>query len=180
MNYCSHCGSAVRLSVPAGDNRERHVCETCGTVHYQNPRIIAGCLPVWEDKVLLCRRAIEPRLGFWTLPAGYMELGETLEQAARRETWEEACAEVTLDSLYLVFALPNVGQVHMHYLARLPEPRFAPGSESLETSLFAENEIPWDQLAFETVRRTLVYYFADRPTGTFPSRVEDIYRKPRS
>lgn len=178
MNYCSDCGSTVQLTIPAGDNRNRYVCSACGVIHYQNPRIIAGCLPVWQDQVLLCRRAIEPRLGLWTLPAGFMELDETLDEAARRETREEACAEVELDKLYLVFALPHANQVHMHYLARLTEPRFAPGIESLETGLFSEADIPWDELAFETVRRTLRYYFADRVLGEFPSRVEDIYRKP--
>lgn len=178
MNYCSHCGAPVRYAMPDGDNRERHICTACGAIHYLNPKIVAGCIPVWEDKLLLCRRAIEPRYGLWTLPAGFMEQGETLSEAALRETWEEANAEVELDELHTVFTLPHVSHVQVLFRARLIAPTFSPGTESLETRLFSEEEIPWDELAFETMRRTLRYYFADRRRGRFELRVEDIRYPP--
>ena len=170
MNFCSHCGNSVHVAIPEGDNRPRHICDSCGTVHYQNPRIIAGCLPVFEDKVLLCRRAIEPRLGFWTLPAGFMENGESTEEAALRETYEEAVAEVEIQSLYTVTSILHVNQVQMFYLAHMPKPEFDISSESLEVALFAENEIPWDELAFQTIRNALRFYFDDRKRGEFPLR----------
>lgn len=173
--FCSHCGSEVRLLVPAGDNRERHVCVSCETVHYHNPRIITGCLPVYGDQVLLCKRAIEPRLGFWTLPAGFLELGETVAEGAARETQEEAGAQVTIGDLYCMFNLPHIGQVYMMYLAELQEPVFAPRTEeSLEVRLFREDEIPLKELAFRTMWRTLHHYFEDRKTGRFALHVEDI------
>lgn len=174
MKYCSDCGNPVSLKIPSGDNRERHVCDHCGTIHYQNPRIIAGTLPVFGDKVLLCRRAIEPRLGFWTLPAGFMENGETTQEAAARETIEEAAADVTGQELYMVFNLPQINQVYIFYRAEVVDGRFGVGVESLESQLFAEDEIPWSDLAFPTVSRALKYYFADRRDGLFPVRVEDI------
>ncbi|HVL02400.1 MAG TPA: NUDIX hydrolase [Dongiaceae bacterium] len=181
MKYCSQCGNPVSLKVPPGDNRERHVCDHCGTIHYQNPRIIAGTLPFYGDKVLLCRRAIEPRLGYWTLPAGFMENGETTSQAAARETFEEADAEVDLKGLYTLFNLPHISQVHLFFLADVIDGRHGPGTESLESRMFEEHEIPWNDLAFPTVGRTLKYYFEDRRTGDYPLRVEDItayQRKP--
>jgi ADP-ribose pyrophosphatase YjhB (NUDIX family) len=153
--------------VPDGDNRPRHVCAECGTVFYQNPKIVAGCLPEWEDKVLLCRRAIEPRYGLWTLPAGFMELKETTAQAAARETLEEACARVRVGMLYAVYDLPHVGQVYMMYRAELADLDFAAGDESLEVDLFTEERIPWEELAFPTIRETLRRFFADRREGTF-------------
>lgn len=174
MKYCSDCGNPVILKIPAGDNRERHVCDHCGTIHYQNPRIIAGTLPVVGDKVLLCRRAIEPRRGFWTLPAGFMENGETTQEAAARETIEEAAAEVAGQELYMVFNLPQINQVYIFYRADVVDGRFGVGVESLESQLFTEEEIPWSDLAFPTVSRALKYYFADRRDGLFPVRVEDI------
>jgi ADP-ribose pyrophosphatase YjhB (NUDIX family) len=175
MKFCSFCGAAVRVLVPAGDNRERHVCIDCETVHYNNPRIITGCLPVYQNQVLMCRRAIEPRLGFWTLPAGFLELGETVAQGAERETVEEAGAQVNLGELYCMFNLPHIGQVYMMYLAELPEPVFAANTdESLEVRLFTEEEIPWRELAFRTMWRTLHHYFEDRKTGKFSLHVEDI------
>lgn len=179
MKFCSWCGSAVDLKVPEGDSRERHVCSSCEAIHYHNPRIITGCLPVCRtpegDKVLLCRRAIEPRLGFWTLPAGFMELGETVAQGAARETVEETGAQVTMGDLYCLFNLPHIGQVYMMYLAELPEPVFETRTdESLEVALFAEADIPWEQLAFRTMWRTLHHYFMDRKTGQFPLHIEDI------
>ena len=174
MKYCSECGSEVSFKIPDGDSRERHVCNSCGIIHYINPRIIAGTLPVHEDKVLLCRRAIEPRKGFWTLPAGFMENGETTTQAAARETLEEAEAEVNIHGLYTVFNLPHISQVYLFFRAELIDGIFGVGEESLETQLFDEADIPWDELAFPTIHRTLKLYFEDRKNDHFPVRMEDI------
>lgn len=172
MNFCSQCGHRVTQLIPPGDTRLRDVCTQCHCVHYQNPRIIAGCLPVWDDKVLLCRRAIEPRRGYWTLPAGFMENGETVEQAAMRETYEEACARVHSLELYTLFDIPHICQVHLVYRAQLQDLDYAVGEESIEVDLFAEKDIPWAQLAFPTISRTLECYFADRRHGEFPLRNE--------
>jgi len=172
MKFCSQCGSPVSWQVPSGDHRPRFVCATCQAVHYQNPRIVAGCLPLWEGRILLCRRAIEPRLGFWTLPGGFMENGETMQQAAARETLEEACAQVEGLELYTLFDLPHIHQVHVFFRARLSEPRFAAGDESLEVRLFAESELPWRELAFPTTGHTLEYFLRDRSRRTFPVRNE--------
>ncbi|UTA46321.1 NUDIX hydrolase [Simiduia sp. 21SJ11W-1] len=177
MNFCSQCGAGVALIIPEGDNRERHVCGDCSTIHYQNPRIITGTLPVHEDKVLLCKRAIEPRYGLWTLPAGFMENGETTEQGATRETWEEASANIENLTLYTLFNLPYINQVYFFYRANLSDLNFGPGTESLEVGLFSEDEIPWEELAFPVITRTLQLYFDDRNTGHFPVRSEDILRR---
>jgi ADP-ribose pyrophosphatase YjhB (NUDIX family) len=174
MKYCPQCGNETQSKIPDDDNRWRDVCDSCDTIHYQNPRIIAGCIPVWEDKVLLCKRAINPRKGFWTLPAGFMELGETTEQAAIRETLEEAQAVVQTDELYAVFNLPHINQVYMMYRSFLLKPEFSSGIESLETRLFEEHEIPWEELAFETMRLSLEYYFQDRAGGSYTFRSTDI------
>ncbi|MET1079892.1 MAG: NUDIX hydrolase [Pseudomonas sp.] len=174
MKFCSQCGHAVTLRIPEGDNRLRHVCGQCQVVHYQNPRIVAGCLPIWGEQVLLCRRAIEPRRGYWTLPAGFMENGETLEQAAARETLEEACARVRNLSLYTLFDLPHINQVYMLFRAELVDLNFAAGEESLEVQLFDERDIPWSELAFPTIGRTLECYFSDRLERTYPLRNEAI------
>lgn len=171
MNFCSHCGEPVSLKVPEGDNRSRYVCTGCGRIHYQNPRIIAGCLPIYKDRVLLCRRAIEPRYGYWTLPAGFMENGESTEQAALRETLEETCAEVKLIQLYTLTSIVHVNQVQLIYLAKLAGPDgFGSSAETLESRLFREEEIPWEQLAFTTIRNALRFYFADRREQHFPLR----------
>ncbi|MBK1717082.1 NUDIX hydrolase [Thiocystis violacea] len=162
MNYCSRCGAPVSLLIPSGDNRERHVCGQCGTIHYQNPKVVVGCIPEWEDRILLCRRAIQPRLGLWTLPAGFMERGETTEDGAARETLEEANARVRVGRLYSLFSLPHLDQVYMLFRARLLDLDFHPGEESLEVRLFTEAEIPWETLAFPTIRETLRLYFRDR------------------
>lgn len=174
IRHCKACGAATEYRVPADDNRERAVCSACGTVHYENPLNVVGTLPVWRDQVLLCRRAIEPRYGLWTLPAGFMELGETIEEGALRETTEEAGARVTLQGLFSVLNVVRVGQVHLFYRAELHDIDFAPGSESLEVRLFREDEIPWDELAFRTVRETLHCYFADRARGVFGLHCGDI------
>ena len=174
MNFCSHCGKSVSLKIPEDDNRPRHVCDNCGNIHYQNPKIVAGCIPEWQGKILLCRRAIEPRYGLWTIPAGYMENGETLEQAACRETEEEACARVDLDGLYAVYNIPHVSQVYTIFRGQLADGAFAPGAESLETELFEENQIPWGEIAFPVVDRTLKRFFLDRPEQRFATFVDTV------
>jgi ADP-ribose pyrophosphatase YjhB (NUDIX family) len=179
MKFCSSCGSAVAVRVPAGDNRERHVCDTCGTIHYQNPKVVTGCLPVHADRVLLCRRAIAPRLGLWTLPAGFLENGETSSQGAVRETLEEACANVAVEGLYTIFNLPHISQIYMFFRATLLDLDFGPGAESTDVRLFGEHEVPWDELAFPVVTETLQRYFADRAAGVFPVHVGDIHYAPK-
>jgi ADP-ribose pyrophosphatase YjhB (NUDIX family) len=174
IQHCRACGGAVRYETPADDNRERATCTVCRTIHYENPLNVVGTLPVWHDKVLLCRRAIEPRRGLWTLPAGFMELGETTEQGALRETVEEAGAKVELEGLFTLFNVVRVGQVHFFYRARVLDPELAPGPESLEAGFFAQEEIPWAEIAFRTTRRTLELYFEDRRAGAFTLHVADI------
>ncbi len=178
MNYCSHCGSAdIALRIPEGDNRPRYVCAVCGTIYYQNPKIVVGCLPDWQGRVLLCRRAIEPRHGLWTLPAGFLENAETLAAGAERETLEEAQARVGLGEMYTVINLPHVSQIYMMFRATLLDRDFGPGPESLEVRLFDEEEIPWERLAFRTIARTLRNYFLDRKSGVFPLRLSTIDRR---
>ncbi len=174
MKFCSQCGGTITEMIPEGDNRLRFVCGVCETIHYQNPRIVAGCLPVLDGQVLLCKRAIEPRRGYWTLPAGFMENGETVQQAAERETREEACAKVTALQLYTLFDLPHINQVYMFFRAELVDNGFRAGDETLEVRLFKQADIPWSELAFPTVGRTLEYFFADRVQQTFPVRNEAI------
>jgi ADP-ribose pyrophosphatase YjhB (NUDIX family) len=172
MKFCSQCGNPVIQRIPEGDSRPRYVCEHCHAIHYQNPNIVAGSLPVWQGKVLLCRRAIEPRLGYWTLPAGFMENGETMEQAARRETLEEACATLGELTLYTLIDVPHINQVHVFYRADMASESFAAGIESLEVRLFDEADIPWSELAFMTVRHTLEFFFADRREQSYRVRTE--------
>lgn len=179
MNFCSNCGSAVALIVPPGDNRKRHVCNDCDTVHYVNPRIVTGCLPIWDDQVLLCLRAIEPRRGYWTLPAGFMENGETIAAGATRETVEEANARVSDLELYTVFSLPHISQVYMFFRAQLSDLDFSSGEESLDVRLFKEDEIPWDNLAFPVITQSLQFYFEDRRLGDYPVRSREIEFKRR-
>jgi len=167
MNFCSNCGARVERRVPPGDSLSRFVCASCGTIHYENPKIVVGCIPEWEDGILLCRRAIEPRHGLWTVPAGFMENGETTAQGALRETFEEANARVEILGLYALFNIPHINQVYMLFRARLLHLDFHAGAETLEARLFDESEIPWDTLAFATVRRTLQHYFSDRRAGEF-------------
>ena len=176
MRYCSQCGSGVTLTVPEGDNVPRHVCADCGTIHYQNPKVVVGCIPEWEDRLLLCRRAIEPRYGLWTLPAGFMENGETVQQGAARETYEEAEAKVAVGGLYALFNLPHINQVYMLFRARLLAPEFGPGSESLEAQLMTESDIPWREIAFPVIHQALRLYFRDRASGHFPLRSGSVQR----
>lgn len=162
MPYCLQCGHQAEHKIPDGDNRPRIVCNHCGYIHYQNPTIICGMLAIHENKVLLCKRAIEPQYGLWTLPAGFMEIGETVEQGALRETLEEAEATANNLHLYCMYDIPTIGQVYMLYIANLHEGTFGAGIESLECALFSEEEIPWDKIAFDSSARTLRHYFADR------------------
>lgn len=165
MKYCSNCGTLVELRVPEGDTLLRYVCSECGVVHYQNPKIVVGCIPEWEDRILLCRRAIEPRHGLWTVPSGFMENAETLVQGAARETLEEANARVNMGPLYAIYNLPHINQVHVLFRAQLLDLDFKPGIESLDVQLFGEAEIPWDTLAFRVIREPLKRYFDERRQG---------------
>ncbi len=178
INYCSRCGASVSLKVPPGDTLERHVCSSCGTIHYQNPKLVVGSLPEWQDRVLLCRRAIEPRRGMWTLPAGFMENNETLPQAAVRETIEEACARIEIGEMFTLISVPHISQVHAIYRARLLDLDFSPGSESLEVGLFTESEIPWQEIAFRTIGLSLRHYFEDRRTGRFGFHISELPAPP--
>jgi ADP-ribose pyrophosphatase YjhB (NUDIX family) len=190
MKFCSECASPVTVAIPEGDNRPRYVCTHCGAIHYQNPKMVIGSIPVWQEgerrdgepKVLLCKRAIEPRYGYWTLPAGFMENEETTAEAALRETEEEAGAQVELGPLFTLLNVAHVHQVHLFYLATLRDLDFAPGVESLDVQLFAEHEIPWDDLAFPTIRTTLELFFADRARmvdsgGGYGFHTRDITRR---
>jgi ADP-ribose pyrophosphatase YjhB (NUDIX family) len=174
MKYCSLCGSPVSLRIPESDDRERHVCNSCGEIHYLNPRIIVCSIPCYEDKVLLCKRAIEPRYGLWTLPGGFMENGESTLQAAIRETHEEANADIDTLELYSLFNVIHINQVHLFFRARLQNLDFSAGTESLEVGLFTSKEIPWDAIAFPAVASTLQQYFLDLPNSHFPLRLADV------
>jgi len=174
VRYCSSCAAPVSLRVPPGDSLPRFVCDQCGDIHYQNPRLVVGTLPEFEGRLLLCRRAIEPRYGYWTLPAGYMENGEGTADAAMRETREEAGAEVELGAPFSMISIPHVNQVHLFYRAKLTDLSFQPGDESLEVALFDEERLPWKDLAFRTVSMTLKYFVEDRRTGAFGFHAADI------
>ncbi len=167
MKFCSQCGAPVVMRIPEGDTLPRFLCDACHTIHYQNPRMVVGCIVEWEDRVLLCRRAIEPRYGLWTVPAGFMENGETTYQGAARETLEEANARVEIGQLYALYNIPHINQVYILFRARLLDRNFHAGAETLEAKLLAENEIPWDQIAFATVRNTLTHYYSDRRNGEY-------------
>lgn len=177
MRYCSECGAPVAHRIPQGDDRERAVCTACGTVHYRNPKLVVGCIPEWEDRLLLCRRAIEPRQGLWTLPAGFLEMGESVSEGAGRELQEEACATVSGLELFAMFDLVFVGQIYLMFRGPLTGPDFAPGEESLEAALFSEAEIPWKKMAFPVISETLKLYFADRAAGCFRIHSGRIERK---
>ena len=176
MNYCSHCGEKVTLAIPPEDDRPRYICTSCDTIHYQNPKVIAGCIPEWNGQILLCKRAIEPRYGYWTLPAGFMELGETTPEAAIRETLEEANARVEIQALYAVINLPHVDQVYIMFRSRLLDLDFFPGYESDVVELYREEDIPWDNIAFTTIRQTLKFFFDDQRREQFRLHTGDIAR----
>ncbi len=167
MNFCSQCGMPVSVKIPKGETLPRHVCDRCDTVHYQNPKVVAGCIPEWEDHILLCRRAIEPREGFWTFPAGFMEMGESTEEAAARETQEEANARVEITHLYALFTLVRVNQVYVVFRGRLPTREYGIGPESSQVELIHPDKIPWDALAFPVVYEVLQRYVEDRRNGLF-------------
>lgn len=177
-NYCRYCGSAdVPWRIPVGDDRERQVCAHCGEIHYSNPRNIAGCIAEHDGRILLCRRAIGPRHGYWTLPAGFMEEGETLPQAAARETREEACAQATALSLYALFSLPHISQVYVMFRTQVPDGAAEAGPESLEAAWFGADEIPWSELAFPVMEQSLRLYLTDRERGHFPVHTGAIWRR---
>ena len=180
MKFCSQCGAPVELRIPEGDTLPRFVCGSCHTIHYQNPRMVVGCIPEWEDKILLCRRAIEPRYGLWTVPAGFMENGETTDQGAVRETLEEANARVEIGELYALYNIPHINQVYILFRARLLDLAFSAGAETLEATLFAERDVPWDRLAFATVRNTLMHYYSDRKAGDYKFHTGTIEPATRS
>ncbi len=167
MKYCSECGEKVQLSIPEGDNRPRYICGSCDVIHYQNPKMVVGCIVEHDNKVLLCKRAIEPRYGLWTLPAGFMENNETTMQAAARETIEEAGADVEITQLFTMFSLPHIDQVYMLYRAEFKEVNFSAGTESLEVALFSESEIPWEEMAFPVITESLKRFFADKKAGQY-------------
>ncbi len=161
MNYCSACGASLIVKIPEGDTLPRFVCERCHAVHYENPKIVVGCLPEWEDRILLCKRAIEPRSGLWTFPAGFMEKDETLEEAAARETLEEAETEVEISRLYALFSIPHVNQIYVVFRGTMKQATFGPGTESLEVDLFTREDIPWSKLAFRVIHDILERYCKD-------------------
>ena len=176
MNFCSNCGGQVAKKIPDRDTKERWVCDACGKIHYQNPLIVVGCVPEKDGKILLCKRAIEPRYGCWTVPAGFMELGETLAQGAARETMEEACAEVRIGHLFASVDVVQAGQVHLFFTADLLS-GFAPGDESLEVAMFARDEIPWDEIAFRSGRFALKKYLEDAGANNGVHFHEVVYNR---
>ncbi len=176
MKYCSQCGQPVELRVPPGDHLPRYVCPSCNAIHYVNPKIVVGCVPEHAGRILLCRRAIEPRLGYWTIPAGFMEVGETLQAAAARESWEEALARVEIGSLLAVVNVVHAHQVHVMFRAQLPKPEFGAGAESLEVGLYRPEEIPWAEIAFPSVDFALRRYLDDRARGVAGLHITDVDR----
>ncbi len=175
VHFCRKCGAPTVLRVPDdGDTKARAVCTACDTIHYENPLNVVGTVPNWGSKVLLCKRNIEPRKGKWTLPAGFMELDETTAEGAARETTEEAGAQFEMGPLFSLINVASVGQVHLFYRARLLSDTFDPGVETMEAQLFEETQVPWDEIAFRTVRETLKCYFADRSNGNFGFHAIDI------
>lgn len=174
MKFCPNCGSETARRVPPGDGLPRDVCDACGMIHYSNPKLVLGAIPEWEGRILLCRRAIEPRYGYWTLPAGFMENDESTAEAAARETLEEAGARIELLEAFSMISVPRVNQVHVFYRARLSDLEFKPGEESLELALVEEAKMPWKEIAFRTVGLTLRHWFADRSRGSFGFHAETI------
>lgn len=176
--FCSYCGERTVRGVPAGDTRERRLCPACGAVHYENPRVVVGCVPEHQGRILLCRRAIEPRRGYWTVPAGFLENGETLEAGAARESWEEALARVEIGTLLAVVNIPEACQVHVFFRARLAgDGSFGVGEESLEARLVEPARIPWDDIAFRSTAYALRRYLEDRDTGATPTHVTTLERR---
>ena len=178
LRFCQRCGSPVQQMIPDGDNRLRAVCESCEFIHYENPKNVVGCLLEWQGKVLLCKRAIEPRHGYWTLPAGFMENKETTLDGAAREVREEACAECDALRLFAVYNLPQISQVYLMFFGRLRDGKAAAGEETLEVKLFSQNEIPWDELAFPVVTESLTRYFERKQDRIREVHYADILSRP--
>ena len=178
MKYCSECGAELSYRIPEKDDRPRYICDNCRITHYENPNMVVGAIPVLNDSILFCRRAIEPRYGKWTLPAGFLENGETVAAGARRETLEEAGARIVGLEPYALYNLTFVNQVYLMFRAILPEPVFSAGDESLEVRLFKAHEVPWKELAFPVIRKTLEDYFHDLNKGAFSFHMDDIVRAP--
>lgn len=177
FNYCSNCGERITQRIPDGDDRPRYVCDFCGVVYYKNPKLVVGCIAEWEDRILMCRRAIAPQIGKWTLPAGYLESAESVADGAIRETWEEARAKVQIIEPFALFNLTFVDQIYFLFRAKLLNLDFGPGAESLDVELMPENQIPWDEIAFDVIYQTLQRYFKDRSKGTFHFQMGDIEAK---
>jgi len=167
IRYCTCCGNSISVLTPPGDTLPRKVCTSCGHIHYENPRLVVGCIAEWQEKILLCRRAIEPQKGYWTLPAGFMENGETTLQGAQRETVEEAGASIRIDAPFAMVSIAHINQVHLFYRGELIDGDYSAGEESLEVELFATHQIPWEKLAFRSVRYCLEQYLSDRENGAF-------------
>ncbi len=174
MNFCTSCGASLTLKIPKGDERPRHVCDSCGMVHYRNPRMVVGCIPEYGDRILLCRRSIEPRRGKWTLPAGYLENGETVTEGACRESFEEARARYKALFPYRLFNIRHVNQIYLIFRGELADDGFSAGPESQAVALFPESGIPWEDLAFKVIHTSLVHYFDDRRRGNFSFQLGDI------
>lgn len=174
IKFCTQCANPVSLRIPPGDSLPRYVCELCNHIQYENPKLVVGCVAEWDTRILLCRRAIEPRYGLWTLPAGFMENGETTAEAAARETLEEACATVEIIAPFAMINVAHISQVHLFYRARLSSPDYGPGIESLDVSLVSEKEIPWDEIAFRSISTCLSLFFADRRRGKFDFHSQDL------
>ena len=174
MKYCSQCGSKLSYRIPENDDRARFICDTCQTIHYQNPNMVVGCIPVWEDRILMCRRSIEPRYGKWTIPAGFFEQGETVVDGAKRELYEEARASVEFLKPYALYNLPFISQVYLIFRGPLKDDKFLAGHESLEAKLFKKKEIPWDDLAFTVVKKVLSRYYKDFLEDVFSFYMDDI------
>ena len=177
QKYCSQCGSQVTFLVPEGDNRERAVCNKCRAIFYENPKIVAGCILEYNNKILLCKRATEPRSGYWTLPAGFLENNETVEEGALRETWEEANAKSSDVKLFMMCNLPHISQVYMMYYGKLLDEKFSPGIESSDVQLFSKEEIPWDELAFTVIEKTLKAYYKDVEKNHIGIHFDTIMKK---
>lgn len=173
--FCPKCGTQVTFCIPTGDNRQRATCGNCEHIDYDNPLIIAGTIPCYDNKILLCRRNIEPRLGYWTLPAGFMENNESTSDGAIRETLEESGSLVICQQLYSIISIPRISQVHMFYLADLPDLGFHPTDESSEVKLFALNEIPWDELSFDSVTTALKHFVEDSKKDTFTFHEDTLH-----
>lgn len=178
MSFCSLCGASTLRQIPPGDNLPRQVCSHCGHIHYENPRLIVGCIAEWQGRILLCRRAIEPRLGYWTLPAGFMENGETTAEAALRETIEEAGAHVDIDAAFAIVSIAHINQIHLFYRGQMRTPAYQAGEESLEVGLFSPGDIPWHDLSFRSVKLCIEAYLADRSRGHFGFHEHELHPDP--